>query len=180
MGNARNEPWDLSQSSLPCQAQPRGENQGSLLPEDEKTELFCYNSACRLPADTISNYLIHTQSRKQGPACGQLQFAPCHNCFMDHPAIMAFPGFSEDSVCYYGNHRATWPCIDFFTLHKLSSEGVHSVATWEHPSERRWGGFLKISMAGPGVPHLLLTGTFSSWALIKAIPWPSFHHPLGS
>lgn len=141
MGNARNEQWDLSQSSLPCQAQPRGENQGSLLPEDEKTELFCYNSACRLPADTISNYLIHTQSRKQGPACGQLQFAPCHNCFMDHPAIMAFPGFSEDSVCYYGNHRATWPCIDFFTLHKLSSEGVHSAATWEHPSERRWGGF---------------------------------------
>lgn len=119
------------------------------------------------------------QRRKQGPACWQLQCAPCHNCLMACPAEMAFPSFSAETVPYYGNHKGTWACISYFTLHKLSL-GIYSTATEEQSSWEMVGQFQRISTRGPGVCHFLLAFTFSSQprttpkifpCQVPVIPW---------
>ena len=140
----RNDRWNPRLSCLPHWAQPRGEEQGSVLwREQEKTVLLRLLGTCR----TISNYLTHTPCRQQGPAWGQLHFAPCHNYFMSFPVeISAY----LQTQCVIMVTTGTSGPASVILLH-TSFLRKGSALQWQRnsPWQRQWGSFKRSLPKGP-------------------------------
>lgn len=110
---------------------------------------------CRLPANTISDYLAASL----------------------HPVTLAYgaalrkwlsPGFSVDTACPYGNHRHRWLWIHYLLLRTLSS--VESTVSPPNNSFPESSGSVSNSLhESLWTSHLLLTRTFSS----QPLPRPS-------
>lgn len=136
------------QAARPAEPSPEGRNGHAVGRAGEDSPLCAGPLAITRPST----------AQAAGPSLWTAALCSLSQVLNELPCGNGSAGLSADMGSDYGNHRDTWPCINYSAPHELSSEGICSAGTWEQPL-CDGGAASKDLYKEPGVPHLLLTFT---------------------